>query len=226
MKSIGQSDVTKLLAKIAKLEQQRDDARAKLKKRTNVHGGSKDENRGTWCTPLAWARRVGAWWVDPFSNPRSHIESDRSCQLERGDNGLVAKTPGTYFVNPAHCRCRGAGWIHVNGVDVSCDACGEHVADESTSVFIQPPYEIVLDAIAHYGHTRFCALLRFDPSTQWFAKLYRLSALVCVTRRRIKYEPPPGVKASAQPYPHALFYRRAEDATPAVLRACIAWRTR
>lgn len=203
MKSLDSHDVSKLLAKIAKLEQQRDDARAKLKKRANVRGGSKDENRGTWCTPKAWADRVGPWDVDPFSNPRSHIVSAQACMLERGDTGLaIADEPGTY-------RCGGEV---------------RHATDE-TRVFIQPPYEIVLEALAHYGHTRFCALLRFDPSTTWFAKLYRLSSLVCVTRRRIPFEPPPGVKASAQPFPHALFYRRAEDATPAVLRACIAWRT-
>lgn len=204
MKSIPQRDVEQLLAKIAKLERQRDDARAKLKQRTNVRGGSKDENRGTWCTPKAWADRVGPWDVDPFSNPRSHIVSTEACMLERGDNGIaIADEPGTYRV----------------GGNV-------HRAGDASRVFIQPPYEIVLDAIAHYGHTRFCALLRFDPSTKWFAQLYRLSALVCVTRRRIPFEPPPSVKASTQPFPHALFYRRVEDATPAVLRACIAWRPR
>jgi hypothetical protein len=92
-------------------------------------------------------------------------------------------------------------------------------------VWGQPPYELVPEALDHYGHTRFCFLLRFDPSTEWFRKLYRLSRLVCVTRKRVEFEPPPGVPVSKNPYPHALYFAREEDATPAVLRACVSWRT-
>jgi len=83
----------------------------------------------------------------------------------------------------------------------------------------------VLRWIRAYAHTRFCFLLRFDPSTKWFAELYDVCELVAIPRgRRINFEPPPGVKASSQTFPHALFYRRYADATPAVLRACISWR--
>jgi hypothetical protein len=177
-------------------------------KRTNVMGGSKDTARGAWCTPKAWAERVGAFDLDPFSNPRSHIHATRSCQLETGGNGLPDGAPGYY----------------VTGSDERIAVT--HYAGATARVFLQPPYELVLEAVAHYGHTRFCALLRFDPSTQWFRRLYRLTSLVCVPRTRIDFEPPPGVKASSNPFPHALFYRDPSDATPEVLRACIAWRTR
>jgi hypothetical protein len=182
-------------------------------KRANVYGGSKDPNRGTWCTPKRWAEYVGPFDVDPFSNPRSHIVSSARCMLERGDNGFGSepeerRVPGRYFTTE-HGNCS---------------------ADENTRVFLQPPYEIVDQVVGHYGHTRFTALLRFDPPVGWFKKLYRLSELVCViSDKRLNFEPPPGLGPkgnNAQPFPHALFYRRAEDATRDVLRRCISWRPR
>lgn len=191
-----------MVAAIAKLRAE--NARLRTK-RANVLGGSKEIDRGGWCSPRAWAQRVGPFDHDPFSNPRSHIVSTTRSMLEDGGNGLLnLDAAGSW-------RC---GTTRVIGC-----------ADENTSTWIQPPYEIVLAAIAHYGHTRFCALLRFDPSTEWFRRLYRLTALVCVPRQRIDFEPPPGVKASKNPFPHALYYARESDATPAVLRACVAWRT-
>lgn len=171
----------------------------------NVNGGSGELARGAYCTPEWLAEAVGPFYLDPFSNPRSHIVAARRCMLEDGGNGLLdPAVPGSYSAPPSFGR-----------------------ADAATRVWIQPPYEIVDEAIAHYGHTRFVALLRFDPSTRWFSRLYKLTSLVCVPRgRRIQFEPPPGVVASSNPYPHALYYARAEDATPRILRACIAWRTR
>jgi len=174
-------------------------------RRANLNGGSSDPIRGTYCTPKWIADIVGPWDLDPFSNPRSHIVASESCMLERGDNGLASGRPGTYAL---------AG-------------CGLLQAHAETRVWIQPPYEIVDEAITHYGHTKFCALLRFDPSTKWFARLYRIARLICVPRgRRVEFDPPPGVTVTKNSYPHALFYARPEDATEQVLRRCIAWRTR
>jgi hypothetical protein len=171
----------------------------------NVHGGSGELKRGGWCTPKWLAEMVGAFDLDSFSNSRSHIAATRSCELERGDNGIASSTPGEYFVVSE----------------------GLLTASAETRVWFQPPYSMVLRAFAHYKHTRFVALLRFDPSTEWFQRIYRSAALMCVPRRRrINFEPPPGVRASSSSVPHALYYARAEDATPAVLRACIAWRPR
>ncbi len=171
-------------------------------KPVNVRGGSRDPNRGTWCTPAALAKTIGGWDLDPFSNPRSHIVSKLSCQLERGDDGLVPIAPGSFY-RFGHGTAR---------------------ADASTRVFVQPPYSIVLPALRHYAHTRFCALLRFDPRTEWFDVVYDASELVCVLRT-IEFEPPPGMgKGGGNSFPHALYYRRAEDATPEVLAMTIAWR--
>jgi hypothetical protein len=183
---------------------------ATRRKGSKVHGNSGEQKRGAWCTPKWIADAVGRYQLDPFSNARSHIDAECTCELERGDNGLARREgrksdPGCYYT-------AAGGYGH---------------ADESTKVWGQPPYSIVLEAIKHYGHTSFTFLLRFDPSTEWFSQLYRRSALVLVPRRRrINFEPPPGVKASTSTFPHALFYARFEDATPAILRACIAWKTR
>lgn len=173
---------------------------------TNVFGGSGEATRGSWCTPKWLAEAVGPFDLDPFSNARSWIRSAWSCRLERGENGIAdPAVPGSYWL---------AGESEMQ------------VATADIRTWIQPPYEIVPQALAHYGHTRFCFLLRFDPSTRWFRKLYRLSSLVIALSDRVDFEPPPGVPASSNPFPHALFYRDATDATPAILRRGFAWRTR
>jgi len=175
------------------------------KKKTNVYGKSSDKVRGTWCTPKWLAEAVGPFHLDPFSNPRSHIDAMESCMLERQDDGLGGPVDAGQF------------WTALNGFGFT---------DAESRVFLQPPYSIVLKAFAHYRHTRWVALLRFDPSTKWFRQIYREAELVCVPRRRVNFEPPPGVKASSNTIPHALYYRHAADATEAVLRACVAWRPR
>jgi hypothetical protein len=95
-------------------------------------------------------------------------------------------------------------------------------------VFINPPYSSgqVIRWAQAYAHTRFCFLLRFDPSTAWFRYLYQHSQLVCVTRKRVNFDPPPGVKAFSNVYPHCLFFARLEDASEQIKRLSFAWRTR
>jgi hypothetical protein len=185
-------------------------ARARVMKstRANVKGGSGDEDRGAWCTSKDWAAAVGPWDLDPFSNPRSHIASVTRCMLEDGGDGLGAdEQPGSWIsggVNPSH-----------------------GVADELARVWIQPPYELVAAAIAHYGHTRFCALLRWSPDVKaWFPELWKRTAVVCHPfGERMEFEAPPGVdKSGDMPFPHALFYAHESDVTDAVRARCIVWR--
>lgn len=183
---------------------------ARLVGKANVNGGSGEVDRGSWCTPRAWASRVGPMDVDPFSNPRSHVAATARCMLEDGGDGLVDGAPaGRYRVGP-----------FVPGAIAT-------VARAATRVWLQPPYDIVDRAIAHYGHTRFVALLRFAPDTKWFQRLFPLTRLICFPLERLAFEPPPGVESSGgAPYPHALYYARAEDATREVLDACAVWRVR
>jgi hypothetical protein len=99
---------------------------------------------------------------------------------------------------------------------------------DDARVFVNPPYSSgqVMRWVQAYAHTRFCFLLRFDPSTAWFAQLYRQSGLVCVPRKRINFDPPPGVDAFSNVYPHALFFARVADASEQIKRLSYAWRTR
>jgi hypothetical protein len=195
------------------------DALAKRVKSTaNVNGGSGDVERGSYCTPKKYADAVGPWDLDPFSNPRSHIVSTLSCQLERGDNGLfVPQTPGSYWVAPsgdvvAACEAMQRGEIEMS------------IARSTTRVWFQPPYDIVEQALAHYGHTRFCALLRLDTSTEWFRALWQLTDVIAIPLERLEFEAPPGVETSANPYPHALYYAREADVTDEIRKLCIVLR--
>jgi hypothetical protein len=168
-----------------------------------------DEQRGAWVTPKKYALAVGPHRLDPFSNYRSHILADFTCELERGDDGFgvgaLEDKPGAFYT-----RTGGYGY-----------------AGEDWRVWIQPDYEYVLEAIRHYGHTRFTALLRLDPSTVWFDELYAISEVIYVPRGdRIEFDPPPGVKASANPFPHGFFYKHAQDATPALRALCFEWRVK
>lgn len=102
--------------------------------------------------------------------------------------------------------------------------------DAKYRVFINPPYSDVRPWIDAYAHTRFCFLLKIDPSTKWFAALYELAELILVPRgTRIEFEAPPGVppeKSGANQFPHGLFYAHAADATDAIKNLCFTWRTK
>ena len=74
-------------------------------------------------------------------------------------------------------------------------------------VFINPPYSRgqVLRWVRHYLNTDFIFLLRWDPSTEWFAELAPRCAAFWFASRRINFEPPPGVRGGSNPFPHALY---------------------
>jgi hypothetical protein len=179
----------------------------------NLAGGSGEEERGTWCTSAKWAEAVGAFDLDPFSNMRSKIASVERCMLEDGGDAFggcaPGSSPGLYLVGDRHSGSPTSGQ-----------------ASEDTRVWIQPPYERVLDAIAHYGHTRFCALLRFSPDVEWFRRLWPLTTAVAIPLERMDFDPPPGVEKpkSSIPYPHALYYADERDITDAVRALSIIWR--
>lgn len=207
-----------------------DDDIGKLVKRVrttaNVHGGSGEVERGTYCTPKKYALAVGPWDLDPFSNPRSHIVSAKSCQLERGDDGLfVRQTPGSYWIAPGGDESNRAAAMLVATEAMLRGEVEASIATSTTRTWIQPPYEIVLDAIRHYGHTRFCALLRLDTSTEWFEALWALTDVIAIPRERLEFEAPPGIETSANPYPHALYYACERDVTDEIRKLCIVLRT-
>lgn len=164
-----------------------------------------EDGRGSWCTPKKYADKVGRFDVDPFTNERSRIQATYACILEHGDDGLAGPNPGEFYMN-------------VPG--------RKYLAETTERVWLQPPYDIVLKAIRHYGHTRFTALLRLDPSTQWFAELYQLSEIILVPAGdRIEFDPPPGIKPSSNPFPHGFFYAHESDVPDALREVCFEWRT-
>lgn len=191
------------------------------------------EQRGAWCSPVEYTDAAGPFDVDPFTNPRSTLVARHTCMLERGDDGFglaMRDVPGCFYVNPKHCEeCLGQGVVTVprEVSDVGhrrCESCGYRVAHDTWRMWMQPPYDIVPEAIEHYGHTRFVALLRLDTSTGWFETLWNLCEVIMVPRGdRLEFVPPPGVKASSNPFPHGLYYRHAEDAPEAIKALCVPW---
>jgi hypothetical protein len=160
---------------------------------------------GSWCTPKWLADMIGTFDLDPCSNPRSHVRATKRLALETGDDGLDIST-----VQKRTQTLSAQAWWGLR-------------------VFINPPYErgSVLRWLDAYRHTRWCFLLRFDPSTEWFGKIYDAAELIAVPRgRRVNFEPPPGVKASSNAIAHALYWRHAADAPDAVIRNCVCWRKR
>lgn len=177
------------------------------KTKVNVRGGTRDPNRGTWCTSALVARAVGSFDLDPFSNPRSHIASTHRCMLEDGGDGFGDGSPGSYRTG-----------------DSTPGGPVQGIAGDFTRVWIQPDYRFVAKAFAHYAHTRWVALLRFDPRVTWMRRIYARAELVCVLWES-EFEPPPGVvDPPGNTFPHAIYYRHAADVTDDVLRMSISWR--
>lgn len=219
-----------------------------------------EEQRGAWCSPREYTEAASSehhFDLDPFTNPRSTLRAVYACMLERGGDGFGLErraTPGAFHIAPGligTCSCKSS---------CLCERTHKAIRDVATAdwrVWIQPPYDIVLEALAHYGHTRFVALLRLDTSTVWFQLLYSgitevdladveirarlekklkhtfrvevrppLCEVIMVPRQeRIEFVPPPGVKASSNPFPHGLYYKRAEDVPAAIRALCYPWPT-
>ncbi len=94
-------------------------------------------------------------------------------------------------------------------------------------VWINPPYSDVGPWVRGYAHTRFCFLVKFDPSTAWCGALIARTELVLFPKStRVAFDPPPGVdNPGGNQFPHGLFFARADDATEAISALCYKWRT-
>lgn len=192
-----------------------------------------EEQRGAWCSPVQYTEAASSehpFDADPFTNPRSSLKARWLCMLERGDDGfgLARKdVPGAIYINPEHCEfasLHAAVLADHPSCAIECLSCGYVFLNELHRVWIQPDYECVPLALAHHGHTRFVALLRLDTSTAWFSTLWALCEVIMVPKEdRLEFVPPPGVKASSNPFPHGLFYKRAEDAPQAIRDLCYPW---
>lgn len=153
-----------------------------------------DVDRDTWTTPIKITGRLGHVWLDPCSNVRSKVISDRSFRLDRKQDGLKLarfvprNPPAIVFINPPYSRGQVMRWI---------------------------------DA---YKHTRFLFLLRYDPSTDWFKLLIQYTGLVACPHFRVNFDPPPELVLDGDnhnnPFPHALFARDPGDISPELRAVC------
>jgi hypothetical protein len=161
-------------------------------------------NRDSWCTPRWLAEALGEFDLDPCSNPRSHIRASFRVSLEDGGDGLC---PSVYEDEPGGFRGNDGLLYYTLDTD---------------RVFVNPPYSRnqVMKWVDNYAHTDFTFLLRWDPSTQWFRKIWHASNYIWFANRRINFEPPPGVPSSSNPYPHALFFKSAPPDTLRGLGYC------
>lgn len=73
-------------------------------------------------------------------------------------------------------------------------------------VFVNPPYSDTLRWVKKWRDHRTVFLLRWDPSTQWFAYVMARTTAVWFPNHRLAFEPPPGVVASTNQFPHALYF--------------------
>lgn len=150
-----------------------------------------EPDRDTWCTPLKWARALGRVYLDPCWNERSHIDARITFDFEgRGQNALLL---------------------------------ARYIAPKPPGlVFVNPPYSRgqLIQFVEAFAHTRFCFLVRMDTSTVWWAKLWPRVELMCVPKRRVNFEPPPGVPNPGVRFPHVFLFARSDDATTKMRRMC------
>lgn len=123
--------------------------------------------------------------VDPCSNERSHIRSEFQCIRELGDDGLAGMSGQFKCSNVLHY-------------------------DIDYRFFVNPPYGTghVIRWVEHYRDSRAIFLLRWAPDTAWFRALMSSVGYVWFPDVRINFEPPPGVKSSSNPFPHALYFTK------------------
>jgi hypothetical protein len=155
--------------------------------------------------------------------PEVEIDRDTWCTPR-----WITEAIGTFDLDPCSNERSTVSARTTMSLERGCDGLA-HAEDVEPDwrVFVNPPYSDVPPWIAAYGHTRFVFLLKLDTSTRWFADLFARTQLILIPRKRIQFDPPPGVppeRAIAQQFPHALFYARAEDATPEIRALCWAWR--
>ncbi len=158
----------------------------------NPVGNSGKGSRDGTCTPKWLADLIGPVHLDPCSNERSHIQARLvACGLDAPayDDG--------HTVDP------------IDGLALASEI------PFGWDTYINPPYSRgqVIKWVRAYCHTRFRFLLRFDTSTEWFEELLEVTGYVWFPRRRrIDFDPPPGVDFSNNPYPHGLFLKEYPNA--------------
>lgn len=157
----------------------------------NKYGGHDPEDRSTWCTPSKITAAIGPVHLDPCGSARGTVQSVTTWLIERGEDGL----------DPARIA----------------------TIEPRSLIYINCPYKrgaalAWIRAYAGFAGSMF--LLRLDPSTEWFRTLIATHPVMWIPGERVNFEPPPGVRSSSNPYPHALFM--TDVAAESVMRRRLA----
>lgn len=136
-----------------------------------------------WCTPKWLTDLLGYWDLDPCSNVQSTVQSCERCQLEQSTDECVVSNDGLALAWGAR------------------------------SVFVNPPYSNPLPwAMKLAAHNApWCALVKLDPSTRWWAALMEASPTIAPFRKRLRFESTPAsesvsAKGMTANFPSALVY--------------------
>lgn len=148
--------------------------------------------RDSWCTPIWLTNAMGLFDLDPCANEFSTVQA--RCTVDQRGDGLFGES----------------------GMVKTGTSPGVMELGHDARVFINPPYSRgqVVRWVEHWIGTDFTFLLRWDPSTAWFRRLIAQTTLVWFPHQRINFEPPPGVTASSNPFPHALYMASAGPNLP------------
>lgn len=136
-----------------------------------------------WCTPKWLTDLLGRFDLDPCSNAHSTVQAFERCQLEQSLDESVVSNDGLAF-----------DWGR-------------------RSVFVNPPYS---DPLPWCRKLRdldapWCALLKLDPSTRWWAALMEATPTVAPFRKRLTFESTPAsesvsAKGMTANFPSVLVY--------------------
>lgn len=69
-------------------------------------------DRNAWCTPADLTALLPLADLDPCSNARSTVRAARTCQPERGEDGLLENWSGVVYVNPPYGRGQVIRWAY------------------------------------------------------------------------------------------------------------------
>lgn len=146
-----------------------------------------------WCTPRDIAAALGWFDLDPCSNERSHIRAMLALQPEPVIS-VGGEVDERVLVNGRLPGRRQADGLAYNW--------------GRSSVFVNPPYSKPLPWAEklrdHAGP--WCALVKLDPTTRWWAALMEASPTVAPFRKRIKFEGAPGEPTMTANFPSVLVY--------------------
>lgn len=151
----------------------------------------------SYCTPKWLADRLGVFFTDPCSNPRSHILAANAFSLEQGIDGLVQPWYGRVFLN--HPYSKPLPWMRKLRAEFELENCTEAVVLAKLDCSTKWWRELTA------------------PMAEW-TDLWMFND-------RLQFEPPPGVETSSNNFCSVIVHHM-NSATPALELSDIAtlWR--